>query len=139
MGGDWDVPRQSRGVNKGIVANQVTSHGPMAVGDRARAVQTGTNFRRESFIEELTTLRKAVEAASLPANAKSKMVAEIDALEAEARERQPDRARLNDGLMRAAVLAKSIREIFGNAAGLIEPIRKLAGVIDLGLESLGVL
>ena len=125
------MSKRSQDVNKGIVADQVTSYGPMAVGDHAQAVQTGTSFHREPFIEGLTALRDAVNGAKLSGQVKSKMIAEIDALDSEAKETRPDTARLKNRLQRAAKLVKSVHEIFGDTAGLIEPLQKLAGVVGL--------
>jgi hypothetical protein len=117
------------------MAGSVTSYGPMAVGDHARAVQT---IHRGPLIEGLTELRKAVEAAELPTDAKAKMVSELTALEAEAKADPANKPELAKRLRVVADMAKSVREIVGGLEGLTAPLRRVAGLVGLTLGSIGV-
>lgn len=124
--------------NRGIVANTITSTGPIAVGDHPQATQTVWNPDRERLLEELSEFKRLVQAASLPTEASTKIMEFVSGLESESRQPQPDTDRLKDHLSSLANIVKSTSEIFGNTTGLIISLGKLAAIVGLGLSAFGL-
>jgi len=124
---------RSSGSNEGIQANTVTAD-VLAVGRGAHAKKVVLGHDdQQQLIDAVATLRRGIEGLQLSVADRQIVTADVAALERVTQEPQdPEQAR---GRM-AGLLStfKAVGVVVSDVATLIEPIRKILGLLHLGIS-----
>ena len=118
--------------NQGIIATTVNSE-VMAVGENSTAIQNRSSVDIHQFRSTVNELRGALEALKLPENTRSALSEHVCHLEQEADKPSPDQGRVEAALKALSSSVKMLGEFVSNAAIILGPIAKIAGLFGLTL------
>lgn len=120
-------------LNSGIQANTINA-GAVAVGTNAQANNyQAAPLDRDALAAAIAELKTAIAQSAIPERGKSSLQDEVGQLEAETSKDKPDADRLKAGVERVGGIVKSIVDVVGDAAGIVEPLTKLAGLAGVVL------
>jgi hypothetical protein len=126
-------PRQ--GANYGIQADTVQAKN-LAVGQNARA--TYVERASPEVDQALQDLRDLIERLGLADSARALLTSDVEAIESEMSEEEPKTDRIGLLLKGLADKLKMVGAVAKEGANCIEPIKKIASAVGLGLAVLGL-
>ena len=127
-------PRAS--INEGIQATNVRAD-VIAVGRGARASKRTRDTSREVTIA-VDRLRSAVEALNLPSHAQAAIRDDLTALHAVAESSASEPERASQALQGIAGKLKMIGVVVSEVVALSEPVRKIAELLRIPLQAVGL-
>lgn len=128
--------RTPKQINQGIQANTVNAD-VVAVGTGARAIKY-SNASDHDLLDAVDQLRAAIAGLNLRSDVKARVGEDLETLRQIAEKKLPDDNRGTISLYRVAGQLKSAGVATHQAVNLAEPVRKIAGLLRVPLDMLGL-